>query len=84
MARLGLLGLFAALVAGCGGPNLVERMMSPRWGVFGTVIIVLDIVALIDLLGDDGRSTANKALWTLMIVFMPLLGVVLYYFFGRD
>ena len=82
--RLGLLTLLAAVVAGCGGPNLVDRLLSPRWGFFGTLIIVLDIVALVDLLGDDSRSTANKALWTLLIVLMPILGVLLYFLMGRD
>jgi hypothetical protein len=79
MARLGLLALVAFVVAGCSGPNLVERLLSPRWGFFGTVIIVLDLVALVDLLGDDSRSTANKVLWTLMVVLMPLLGAILYF-----
>lgn len=83
-ARLGALVLMTVLLAGCGGPNLVERMLSPRWGFFGTLIVVLDIIALVDLLGDDGRSTGSKVIWTLAVVFMPVLGVVLYFLFGRD
>jgi hypothetical protein len=71
-------------VASCGGRNLVDRITSPRWGFCGTLIIILDIVALVDVLGDDARSTGNKVIWTLLIVFMPLLGVLLYFFFGKD
>jgi len=72
------------LLTGCGGPNLVERMSSPYWGFGGTIIIVLDLIALVDLLGDEGRSTANRVIWTLLIVFFPLGGVILYFLFGRE
>lgn len=84
LSRLIGFGLLAVLVMSCGGPNLVERMMSPRWGLCGTLVIVLDVVALIDLLGDDARSTANKVVWSLAIVFMPILGVILYFLFGKE
>jgi hypothetical protein len=79
-----LLTPLTVLLTGCGGPDLIDRMMSPRWGFCGTVIIVLDIVALIDLLGDETRSTANKVIWTLLIVFFPVGGVILYFLFGRE
>jgi hypothetical protein len=79
-----LLTPLALLLTGCGGPDLIERISSPRWGLCGTVIIVLDVVALIDLLGDEARDTAGKVLWTLLIVFFPVGGVLLYFLFGRD
>ena len=82
--RLGAFVLMMIMLTGCGGPNLVERILSPRWGFFGTLVVVLDIIALVDLLGDDGRSTGNKVIWTLAVVFMPMLGVILYFLFGRE
>lgn len=84
LPRLLGLGLLAVAVMSCGGPNLIDRMTAPRWGFCGTLVIVLDLVALVDLVGDDGRSTANKVLWGLAIVFMPILGVILYFVFGRE
>ena len=78
-----LLTLVALLLAGC-GPNLLDRMRAPYWGICGTLIIVLDIVALIDLLGDDRRDFSNKLLWALLIIFFPVGGLLLYYFLGRD
>ena len=72
------------LLAGCGGPDLFDRLMSPRWGFCGTVIIILDLVAIFDLVGDEGRTTLGKALWTLLIVFFPIGGVILYFLFGRE
>jgi len=74
----------ALLLTGCGGPDLIDRMSRPRWGFCGTLIIVLDIVALIDLLGDETRETTGKVIWTLLIVFFPVGGVILYFLFGRD
>jgi hypothetical protein len=81
---LALLAPFSLLLTGCGGPDLIERMAQPRWGICGTLIIVLDIVALIDLLGDEGRDTTGKVIWTLLIVFFPVGGVILYFLLGRD
>ncbi len=78
-----LLACLTILFAGC-GPNLFERMRSPYWGVCGTLIIILDIIALIDLLGDEMRDFGNKVLWALLIIFFPIGGLILYYFFGRD
>lgn len=75
-------GALALLVAGC-GPNLFERIGTPYWGICGTLIIILDIVALVDLLGDEHREFGDKLIWTLLIVFFPVGGLILYYFFGR-
>lgn len=79
-----LLAPLTLLLTGCGGPDLIDRMTQPRWGFCGTVVIILDLVAIIDLLGDETRSTTAKLLWTLLIVFFPIGGVVLYFIFGRE
>jgi hypothetical protein len=79
-----LLVPLAVLLAGCGGPDLIDRISQPRWGLCGTLVIVLDIVALVDLIGDEARSTTGKVLWTLLIVFFPVGGVILYVLFGRE
>ena len=79
-----LLGLMVVLLAGCGGGgNLIDRV-SNFWslGCCGTVIVILDIVALIELAGSP-RGTGSKLLWAALIVFFPVLGCLLYYFFGR-
>lgn len=78
-----LLALLTLLFAGC-GPNLLDRMRAPYWGVCGTVVIILDVIALIDLLGDEGRDFGNKLIWALLIIFFPVGGLILYYFIGRD
>lgn len=71
------------VLAGC-GPNLIERVGN-FWtlGCCGALIVILDIIALVELAGS-ARSTGNKVLWALLIIFFPLLGCILYYFFGRS
>lgn len=70
-------------MTGCGGANFIELVQRPRWGCTGTVIILLDVIALVDVIGDDSRATTNRVIWGLVIIFMPLLGVILYFLFGR-
>jgi cytochrome bd-type quinol oxidase subunit 2 len=71
------------ILAGC-GPNLIERVGN-FWtlGCCGVLIVILDIIALVELAGS-ARSTGNKVLWALLIIFFPILGCILYYFFGRS
>lgn len=74
--------LLAVILAGC-GPNLIERV-SNFWSLSccGGVIVILDVIALIELAGSS-KSTGDKAIWALVIIFFPVLGCILYYFFGR-
>lgn len=71
------------LLTGCGGDNLIEMMARP-WslGCCGILLVVLDIVAIVEIAGST-RTTGNKVLWALVIVFFPFLGCLLYYLFGR-
>lgn len=81
---LPLLAPLTILLSGCGGPTLIDRLSTAHWGFWGTVIVVLDLVALVDLLGDETRSTVSTVIWTLLIIFAPVLGVILYFIFGRE
>ncbi len=51
--------------------------------LFGLVILVLDIVAIVSLLGGTG-SVPHKVLWIVLILLFPCVGVVLYFLFGRS
>ena len=79
-----LLGLMTLFLAGCGGPNLFDRLTSPwGWGgCCGFIILILDIVALVEVVGSN-RTTGNKVLWALLIIFFPLGGLIIYWLFGR-
>ncbi len=78
-----LLGVMTLFLTGCGGPNLLDRLYSPwGFGCCGLIVLILDIIALVEIVGSD-RSTGDKVLWALLIIFFPVLGLILYYLFGR-
>ena len=78
-----LVVLSTALLAGCGGPNLVDRVGGFwAYGICSAIIVVLDILAIIEVVGS-GRGTGDKALWILLIIFFPVGGLILYWLFGK-
>ncbi len=77
-----LLGLVPLLLTGCSGPNLIDRVTGPVGGVCGLIIVILDIVALLNV-WQSSRSEGDKILWTLLIVFFPLGGLLLYYLIAK-
>lgn len=49
--------------------------------LLGLVVLVLDVVAIVSLLKSSADS-GTKLLWVLLIVFLPLIGMVLYFLMG--
>jgi heme/copper-type cytochrome/quinol oxidase subunit 2 len=49
--------------------------------LWGLLILVLDIIALVSLLKSEADS-GTKILWALLIIFLPVLGMVLYFLMG--
>lgn len=50
-------------------------------GFIGFIILVLDIWALVRIL-QSGASTGVKVLWIVIILFLPLLGFLLWLLVG--
>ncbi len=50
-------------------------------GLLGLVLLVLDIYAIVQVLGS-GTSVLKKALWSLFILFAPVLGLLVWYLLG--
>ena len=48
----------------------------------GVFAFLLPIMAIISLLGKNVSSN-DRLIWVLIILFMPLIGSVLYFFIGR-
>ena len=48
----------------------------------GLVILVLDIIAIVEIM-KSSRDVVAKLLWTLLILMFPFVGVLIYYFVGR-
>jgi len=50
-------------------------------GILGLIILILDIYAVMKVFGS-GASTGVKIIWTLLIVFLPIIGLVAWFFAG--
>ena len=53
------------------------------WWIIGIIILVLDIMAIYDVLVGR-RPALQKFLWILLIIIFPVLGLILYYLLGRS
>jgi hypothetical protein len=53
-------------------------------GIFGILILAGDIWALINIF-QSSVSNEKKLLWALVVILLPLLGLILWFFLGpRD
>jgi len=46
------------------------------------VVLVLDIVAILDVL-KNAKDTTKKALWIVLVLVLPVIGMVLYFLIGK-
>ena len=52
-------------------------------GILALACLAAWVWALVDILKND-FSGLNKLIWLLLVIFLPLIGVILYYFIGRE
>lgn len=50
-------------------------------GVLGLLILVADVWAILNIV-QSRESTASKALWVLLVLVLPVLGLIIWYFAG--
>jgi hypothetical protein len=50
-------------------------------GLGGLIILVADVWAIVNIF-QSGASTGNKVLWTVLVVVLPVLGFILWFFLG--
>ena len=48
---------------------------------FGVIILILDIIAILGV-WSSGASMVSKLLWTLLILILPVIGLIAWYFLG--
>jgi hypothetical protein len=51
-------------------------------GILGLLVLVLDIIAIVDAL-KSSMDTGKKALWIILILILPVIGMVLYFLIGK-
>ena len=50
-------------------------------GILGFLVLLLDIWAIINIAGSS-KSTLTKVVWIAIVLILPVLGVVIWYFIG--
>lgn len=52
-----------------------------EYGIGGIILLALNIWAIISIFGSS-VSTGNKVLWILLVLVLPLLGFIIWFFAG--
>ncbi|QYX57798.1 PLDc N-terminal domain-containing protein [Roseovarius sp. SCSIO 43702] len=55
--------------------------MTEVSGIGGFILLVLDIWAIVSIVGSSA-STGKKVLWVLLVVLLPLLGFIIWLIAG--
>ena len=50
-------------------------------GFIGLIVLIADIYAIVNILGSHA-SNGNKVVWLLVVLLLPVIGFILWYFMG--
>ena len=50
-------------------------------GLLGLVVLIADVWAIVNIF-QSGADTGAKVLWTVLVILLPVLGFILWYFLG--
>jgi hypothetical protein len=50
-------------------------------GLGGLIVLIADVWAIVNIF-QSGADTGRKVLWTVLVVVLPVLGFILWYFLG--
>ena len=49
--------------------------------LWGVLVLAADVWAIVQI-AQSSASNEKKALWIVLVIFLPLLGLILWYFLG--
>jgi hypothetical protein len=52
-----------------------------EYGIIGLVILVLDIIAIINII-QSGLEPLMKLVWVILVLALPVIGMVLWFLIG--
>ena len=55
--------------------------MGMGYSLFGILVLIGDIWALINIL-QSSAATDKKILWVIVVILLPLIGLILWFFLG--
>jgi hypothetical protein len=60
----------------------IEQMLNTGYnGLLGLLILIGDVWAIINIF-QSSASNEKKLLWTVVVLLLPLLGLILWFFLG--
>ena len=65
------------------GPSRTDSAMLnlPYNGILGLLVLIADIWAIISIF-QSSASNGKKALWIILVVILPVVGLILWFFLG--
>ena len=63
------------------GQYIKKEKLVRYQGLGGIIVLVADVWAIVNIF-QSGASTADKVLWTVLVVVLPILGFILWFFLG--
>lgn len=56
--------------------------MTTMTGIIGLVVLILDIIALVDVI-KSSMQPVQKLIWALVIILFPVVGMIVYFLVGK-
>ena len=50
-------------------------------GLGGLIVLIADVWAIVNIF-QSGADTGKKVLWTVLVIILPVVGFILWYFLG--
>ncbi len=75
-----LAGLGVVLLAGCGGDTALS-LVDGRMGLCGILHLIAVVWAFVQI-ANSRADQGSKILWGLVVFFFPVVGLIVWYFFG--
>ncbi len=58
-----------------------RKAMGTQGGLFGLIVLVADVWAIVNIF-QSSADTGKKVLWTVLVIVLPVLGFILWFFLG--
>ena len=55
--------------------------MQFQGGIFALIVLIADVWAIVSVF-QSSADTGRKVIWTVLVILMPVLGFILWYFLG--
>jgi hypothetical protein len=62
-------------------PNLRGYSHVYRQSLWGILVLIADVWAIVNI-AQSSADTVKKALWIVLVLVLPVLGFILWYFLG--